>query len=183
MLILGDSLSSAYLLDVEQGWVALLQQRLAAEGYEARLVNASITGETTRGGVKRLPSLLEKHQPAVVVVELGSNDGLRGFPLQVMSKNLLSMIEMSHKAGAKVIVAGNRLPPNYSQAYGEAFFKVFGIVAAHTDSPLIGFFLEDIVTDPAMILDDQIHPNHLAQPILRDRVYGQLMPLLRKKLL
>ncbi len=179
ILILGDSLSSAYNLDIEKAWVRLLEARLQTEGYGASLVNASITGETTRGGIRRLPRLLTKYHPNVVIIELGSNDGLRGFPLKVMEKNLTKMVALSHKAGAKVIVAGNRLPPNYSEAYSNAFHRVFAKVSEQTGSAYIGFFLKDIATDSRMVLDDQIHPNHLAQPILRDRVYHKLIPLLQ----
>lgn len=178
ILVVGDSLSAAYGMARKDGWVALLQEQLSREGYPQRVVNGSISGETTRGGLKRLPEMLSRHQPTVVIIELGSNDGLRGMPLKVMSDNLKEMIKLSQSQGTNVILVGNRIPPNYGRAYTEAFVKVFSDLADQYQIPLVPFFMQDIATNEDLLQADRIHPNEPAQPIMLERVAKPLKALL-----
>lgn len=165
---------------VEQGWVALLQQRLGTAGYGYRVVNASESGETTGGALARLPRALEKQRPAVVIVELGGNDGLRGLPVADIRANLAGLVRLSRKSGAKVLLIGMRIPPNYGPAYTTAFHQVFGDVAASEKVPLVPFFLDGIALDDTLMQDDGLHPNPAAQPRLLDQVWPKLKPLLKK---
>ncbi len=176
--VLGDSLSAAYGMPAERGWVALLQQRLAAEGYRHRVVNASISGDTTRGGLARLPALLEKHRPEVLVVELGGNDGLRGLPIAETRANLAQIIDRAQAAGARVVLVGVQLPPNYGPAFTRRFAAMFGELAQEKAVALVPFILEGIATEPALMQDDGIHPTAEAQPLMLDLVWPRLRAVL-----
>jgi acyl-CoA thioesterase I len=177
---MGDSLSAAYGMRVEQGWVTLLQQRLESEGYGYRVVNASESGETTGGALARLPRALEKHRPAVVIIELGGNDGLRGLPTRGVQSNLESMVRLSRKSGAKVLLIGMRIPPNYGPAYTKSFHELFARVADSLHVPLVPFFLDGIALEDGLMQDDGLHPNSAAQPKLLAQVWPLLTPLLKK---
>lgn len=178
VLVLGDSLSAAYGIPQDRGWVALLQRRLAERGLPHRIVNASVSGETTRGGLTRLPRLLEAHRPTLVVIELGANDGLRGISDRVLADNLRGLVETSKGAGARVLLLGIRLPPNYGAAFNARFDRVFREVARETETPLVPFFLEGVAEDRDLMLPDGLHPAAEAQPILLDNVWPALEPLL-----
>ena len=178
VLVLGDSLSAAYGMALEQSWVALLEQRLQAHDPEWRVVNASVSGETTGGGLARLPRALEQHEPTIVIIELGGNDGLRARPVAEVRENLARMIELSREAGAGVLLAGIRLPPNYGAAYVQRFEAVFGELAETHDIALVEFFMEDVALDATLMQADGIHPNADAQPVLLDNVWPRLLPLL-----
>ena len=178
VLVLGDSLSAAYGLAAEQGWVALLGERLGARGEGWRVVNASIGGETSAGGAARIEAELETHRPGVVVIELGANDGLRGLPLEHTRANLTRMIEAAQGAGARVLLIGMRIPPNYGPAYGEAFFALFGELAKAHGTAHLPFLLEPIATEREAFLDDNLHPTAEAQSRLLEHVWPALAPLL-----
>ncbi|MCS4505336.1 arylesterase [Arhodomonas aquaeolei] len=178
ILVVGDSLSAAYGLDPADGWVALLRKRLAARGIDAGVVNASISGDTTRGGRARLPKALETHDPDVVIIELGGNDGLRGLPLAETRRNLEAMVERARQAGARVLLIGVRLPSNYGAAFIERFQQVFRDVASGADVPLVPKLLAGVGERPELMQADGIHPNAQAQPRLLDNVWPALAPLL-----
>ena len=180
ILVFGDSISAGYGLPLEQGWVELLRTRLKLQGYGYQVVNASVSGETTAGGLARLPRALELHHPNIVIVELGGNDGLRGLPIAQMRANLTQMVNLSVAAGAKVLLLGMRMPPNYGPQYTEQFAMVFSELAAEKKIPLVPFLLTDIALSPALLQSDDIHPNVLGQPILLDNVWPTLKPLLHK---
>jgi acyl-CoA thioesterase-1 len=179
ILVLGDSLSAAFGIRREEGWVALLQQRLAAKGYEQRVVNASASGETTGGALARLPRLLSAQQPSIVVVELGGNDGLRGLPLEGVRRNLEAIIDAAIASGARVLLLGIRIPPNYGPTYTEGFFALYGELARTHDLPLVPFLLDGIALDDSLMQDDGFHPNAAAQPRMLDAVWPKLEPLLQ----
>ncbi len=179
ILVLGDSLSAGYGIPVEKGWVSLLQRRLVESGFPYRVVNASISGDTTSGGLSRLPAALELHRPAIVVLELGANDGLRGQPPMAMSRNLSQMIERSQQAGARVLLAEMRIPPNYGPLYAQKFQATFGELAQHYAIPLIPFLLDGVAGNPALIQDDGLHPRAEAQPRILDNVWAVLEPALK----
>ncbi len=179
ILVLGDSLSAGYGIPVEKGWVNLLQRRLVERGFPYRVVNASISGDTTSGGLSRLPAALELHRPAIVVLELGANDGLRGQPPMAMSRNLSQMIERSQQAGARVLLAEMRIPPNYGPLYAQKFQATFGELAQHYAIPLIPFLLDGVAGNPALIQDDGLHPRAEAQPRILDNVWAVLEPALK----
>ncbi|MFP3514850.1 arylesterase [Pseudomonas sp. SIMBA_077] len=178
ILIVGDSISAALGLDTRLGWASLLQQRLKEQGYDDQVVNASISGDTSAGGLARLPALLAEHKPQVVIVELGANDGLRGQPPAQLKQNLAEMIDDSQKAGAKVLLLGMLLPPNYGPRYTEAFAKVYGDLESEKKVALVPFFLEGVGGHPEFIQADGLHPNTAAQPILLENVWPTLKPLL-----
>jgi acyl-CoA thioesterase I len=180
ILVLGDSLSAAYGMRVDEGWVTLLQQRLASEGYGYRVVNASESGETTGGALARLPRALDRHHPAVVIIELGGNDGLRGLPVNGVRSNLGSLVRLSRKSGARVLLIGMRIPPNYGPDYTKAFHELFAEVAASERVLLVPFFLDGIALDDGLMQDDGLHPNASAQPKLLAQVWPLLTPLLKK---
>ena len=180
ILVLGDSLSAGYGIPVEQGWVSLLQRRLAERGFPHQIVNASISGDTTSGGLSRLPAALERHRPALVILELGANDGLRGQPPVAMANNLARMIELSRQAGARVLLAEMRIPPNYGPLYAQKFQATFGELAKRYDIPLIPFLLEGVAGNPALTQDDGLHPRAEAQPRVLDNVWPTLEPLLAR---
>jgi acyl-CoA thioesterase-1 len=179
ILVLGDSLSAAYGIPAEQGWVDLLQRRLVENGLPHRVVNASISGDTTSGGLSRLPAALERERPALVVLELGANDGLRGQSLDAMAGNLARMIELSQQAGARVALAEMRIPPNYGPAYTQKFQAIFGELAARYDIALIPFLLDGVAGNRTLILDDGLHPSAEAQPLMLDNVWPVLESLLK----
>lgn len=178
LLVVGDSISAALGLDTSQGWVALLQKRLADEGYDYRVVNASISGDTSAGGLARLPALLAEEKPALVVIELGGNDGLRGMAPAQLQQNLASMAQKARAEGAKVLLLGIQLPPNYGPRYIEAFSRVYGAVAAQEKTALVPFFLEGVGGGQGMMQADGIHPALAAQPRLLENVWPTLKPLL-----
>lgn len=178
ILVLGDSISAAYGMELEQGWVHLLQQRLRDQGYPHRVVNASISGETTAGGAARLPTLLQEHAPCLVVIELGGNDGLRGLGLQQSRDNLAGMIERAQAAGARVLLLGMRLPPNYGPVYTEAFADMYRELADRYGTAVLPFLLEDVALEDGLMQADRIHPTAAAQARLLDNVWPVLEPLL-----
>jgi acyl-CoA thioesterase-1 len=180
LLVLGDSLSAAYGIPAEQGWVSLLQRRLAERGFPHRVVNASISGDTTSGGLSRLPATLERHRPALVILELGANDGLRGQPPMAMANNLGRMIELSRQAGARVLLAEMRVPPNYGPLYAQKFQATFGELAKRYEIPLIPFLLDGVAGNTALIQDDGLHPSAEAQAKILDNVWPVLEPLLTR---
>lgn len=180
ILVLGDSLSAGYGLPNGSGWVSLLERRLKTQGYPHRVVNASISGDTSAGGLSRLPAALEAHRPTLVLVELGGNDGLRAQPIPQLRGNLEQIIARSRAAGATPVLFEMQIPSNYGPAYTDRFAKLFGELAKAQKLPLVPFFLAAIATDPAQFQDDGIHPNAEAQPKLLDAVWPTLKPLLKK---
>jgi acyl-CoA thioesterase-1 len=178
VLVMGDSLSAAYGIPATQGWVARLQQRLGQQGYPHRVVNASVSGETSAGGLARLPTLLQRHRPALVLIELGANDGLRGLPVAQVSANLARMLALVRQAKARALLFEMRMPPNYGPAYAERFQRAYAELAQAERVPLVPFFLATIALDPAQFLDDGLHPSALAQPRLLEAVWPTLQPLL-----
>jgi acyl-CoA thioesterase-1 len=178
IVVVGDSISAAYGLSQARGWVALLGERLKRERLDYSVVNASISGDTTGGGLARIDKLLE-HKPAVVVLELGGNDGLRGLPLAEMKKNLAAMIERSQKMGAHVVVVGMYIPPNYGPDYTQQFFGTFGELAKRYKTALVPYLMEDFALKPEYFQPDRIHPTAEAQPLMMERVWKALRPLLK----
>jgi len=178
LLVVGDSLSAEYGLPRGSGWVALLERRIAERRLPWRIVNASISGETTSGGRARLPDLLARHAPALVVLELGGNDALRGLPLAGTEANLREMVAASRKAGAKAVVFGMQMPPNYGRAYADQFAGLFRRVAESEKVPLLPFFLAPIAERIDAFQPDRIHPTAQAQPLLLDAAWPVLAPLL-----
>lgn len=176
ILVLGDSLSIGYGLRAEESWVRLLQEKLKDQGYEYRVVNSSISGDTTQGGLTRLPKALEKYRPALVIIELGGNDGLRGIPLDTIRANMDAMIRKSLSAGAQVLLAGMRIPPNYGPNYSEKFHSIYGELAAEHDIFLLPFFLDGVALNEGLMQPDGIHPNGDAQPVLMQNVWRTLCP-------
>jgi acyl-CoA thioesterase-1 len=181
ILVFGDSLSAGYgLTHVEQGWVELLRTKLKSEGYVYQVINASVSGETTAGGLARLPRALSLHHPQIVVVELGGNDGLRALPLDQMRANIAKMVDLSLAADARVLLLGMRIPPNYGPEYTEQFRQVFVDLAHGKKVPVVPFLLADIALTPALMQADGVHANELGQPKILDNVWPELKPLLRK---
>lgn len=181
LLVMGDSLSAGYGIAVDTTWVALLQRRLTSQGYDYQVVNASISGETTGGARSRLPRALSLHSPAVVILELGGNDGLRGLPVRQVRENLQAMIEQSQDAGAQVVLLGMHIPPNYGAAYADGFHAVYEQLAVSHKTALVGFFLEGVAQNAALMQDDGIHPNAAAQPRLLENTWPVLSTVLRKR--
>ncbi|MCS2609028.1 arylesterase [Halomonas dongshanensis] len=177
LLVMGDSLSAAYGIEQDEGWVTLLQERL---GERAQVVNASISGETTSGGRQRLADLLDQHAPDIVLLELGGNDGLRGLAPQQMQANLATMIEQSQAIDAEVLLLGIDIPPNYGQAYRDAFTGVYHQLADEFEVALVPFLLESVALDAELMQDDGIHPTAAAQPTILDNVWPALEPLLER---
>lgn len=178
LLVLGDSLSAEYGLPRGTGWVRLLQERLKKDSVDVAVINASISGETTSGGNARLPELLAQYHPSIVLIELGANDGLRGLPLNAAKTNLRSMIADSKKAGAKVLLVGMRIPPNYGRDYTEKFAALFSKLAQETNVALVPFLLEGVASKPELFQNDRLHPIAEAQSIIADNVWSRLKPLL-----
>jgi acyl-CoA thioesterase I len=179
ILVLGDSLSAAYGIAQARGWVALLGERLKREQLNYIVANASVSGDTTAGGRARLGAALERHRPAIVILELGGNDGLRGLPIAQMKANLDAMIAQSRKAGAQVVLVGMRIPPNYGPDYADAFAAAYDELAKRRKTALVPFFLEDLTARPELFQADRIHPTAAAQPLMLERVWTALSPLLK----
>lgn len=189
ILVLGDSLSAAYGIPREKGWVSLLQQRLLQQQSSSmekqsqqklangNVINASVSGETTDGGLARLPALLQKHKPAIAVVELGANDGLRGFQIQRTRDNLAQIISLCQKAGAKVLLIGIKIPPNYGLKYTSDFYETYTLAAKQFNIPLVPFLLDGVATDPGLMQDDGLHPRAEAQPKILNTVWKYLEPM------
>ncbi len=181
ILVFGDSISAGFgLAHVEQGWVGMLRAKLKRAGYGYQVVNASVSGETTAGGLARLPRALALHHPRLVILELGGNDGLRALPLDQMRGNLDRMVDLARESGAQVLLLGIRIPPNYGPEFTEKFFAVFDEVARGKKIPLVPFLLDGIALSPNLMQADGIHPNELGQPLLLENVWAGLRPLLRK---
>lgn len=178
LLVLGDSLSAAYGMALDQGWVALLQRRIEERGLAWRVVNASISGDTTAGGLARLPALLAEHRPALVILELGANDGLRGLPPERIADNLRRLIAMAREAGAGVLLVAVPMPPNYGQAYTLRFQRLFPEVAGDSGVALVPGLLDGIAVDVNQMQEDGLHPLPAAQPRMLEHVWGVLAPLL-----
>ncbi|MET0334777.1 MAG: arylesterase [Rhizobacter sp.] len=182
LLIVGDSLSAEYGIERGKGWVALLERQLASDKIDATVVNASISGDTTAGGRSRLPALLKQHQPTLVVIELGGNDALRGLPLDTTRDNLLAMARAAKAAGAKVLLVGMQVPPNYGRRYSDDFAALFGTVAKTESTALVPFLLKgvaDVANAEALFQPDRIHPKAQAHPTMLANVWAGLKPLLR----
>jgi acyl-CoA thioesterase-1 len=181
ILVFGDSISAGYgLARVDQGWVELLKTRLNSQGYGYQVVNASVSGETTAGGLARLPRALELHHPKIVILELGGNDGLRALPIAQLRANLTQMVDLATAAGAKALLLGMRMPPNYGPQYTEQFAMVFSDLARDKKLPSVPFLLTDIALSPTLLQGDDIHPNALGQPILLENVWATLKQMLHK---
>jgi acyl-CoA thioesterase-1 len=178
VLIVGDSISAAFGLDTRVGWVSLLEQRMKQEGFTDKVVNASISGDTSAGGQARLPALLAEHKPALVILELGGNDGLRGQQPTQLQQNLASMIDRSRGAGAKVLLLGMQIPPNYGPRYTNAFKAVYSSLAEDRKVPWVPFFLEGVGGNPELMQADGLHPAAVAQEKLLENVWPTLKPLL-----
>lgn len=178
ILIVGDSISAAYGIEIDAGWVALLQQRLQQQGYPHRVINSSISGDTSVGGRSRLPALLAREPIDILILELGGNDGLRGLSLAQTQANLQAMIEMARAAQARVLLLGMQLPPNYGSTYTAAFAKIYTRLAREQQIALVPFLLDGVATDTDLMQPDGIHPRAQAQPRLLDNVWTALVPLL-----
>jgi acyl-CoA thioesterase-1 len=181
ILVYGDSLSAAHGIAVDEGWVSLLASRLQQEGYGFRVVNASISGETTTGGAARLPHALATHQPSVVIIELGANDGLRGLPLPTTRANLDSMLSLAATEHRAVLLVGMRMPPNYGERYTQGFAALYPELARAHHAALVPFLLQGVAEKPALMQADGLHPNERGQPVLLDNVWPVLRPLLHKR--
>jgi acyl-CoA thioesterase-1 len=180
IMVLGDSLSSAHGIDERQGWVNLLRQKLEENGYPQTVVNASISGDTTQDGLSRLEDAIGHHRPDIVIVELGGNDGLRAFPIDAIRSNLSRIMETIRESGAKIVLAGMRMPPNYGPDYTDAFAQLYPDLAVRFHAALVPFFMEGVAMDPELMQGDGIHPNARGQPVLLGNVWPVLQPLLSK---
>jgi acyl-CoA thioesterase-1 len=178
VVVLGDSLSAGYGITVQQGWVNLLRQRIASEGYGYEVVNASVSGETTQGGLARLPRVLQLHKPDIVVIELGGNDGLRGLPLATSRENLRRSIELARNAKARVVLVGMLIPPNYGPRYAQEFRDMYTTLAAKYSVALVPFLLDQVALNPELMQNDGIHANARGQPRMLENVWPKLKPLL-----
>jgi acyl-CoA thioesterase-1 len=178
--VFGDSLSAAYGLKAEEGWVARLQDRLRQQGYGYKVVNASVSGETTSGGRNRLGRALDTHKPQVVILELGANDGLRGLPVQDARTNLAAMIRAVQERGARLLLVGIQMPPNYGPRYADAFAAMYPQLAKEFNVPLVPFLLDGVALDDSLMQADGLHPNAAGQPRLLDNVWAHLVPLLER---
>jgi acyl-CoA thioesterase-1 len=182
IVVLGDSISAEYGLPRDTGWVALLRQRLADERIDYSVANASISGDTTSGGRARLPAIMERMKPTIVIVELGANDALRGVPLSTTRDNLRTIIEQAQQGHAKVVLVGMYVPPNYGPDYTQKFHGMYGELSQQFHTPLVPFLLAGIADKPDMFQSDQIHPTQQAQPVLLDNVWPAVKPLLHTSL-
>ncbi len=180
IVIVGDSLSAAYNMELRQAWPSLLQDRLNKDGYDWKVFNSSITGDTTEGGLTRLPRLLERYRPAIVIVELGGNDGLRGLPLEVTRSNLREMIVLSQAGGARVVLTGIRIPPNYGARYVDQFENMYAELAGEYGTGLVPFFMEGIALVPGMMQADGVHPSIEAQTVLLDNLWPIIEPAVQE---
>ena len=181
VLVVGDSLSAEYGIARGTGWVALAEQKLKGQKLTANVVNASVSGETTSGGRTRLPQLLAKHKPDIVVIELGANDGLRGLPVTAADSNLRAMVDMTKKAGARVLLVGIRIPPNYGRDYSEKFFAMYEVISKAAKVPLAPFMLEGVVTRPELFQPDRLHPLAEAHPIILANIWPHLLAIVKAK--
>ena len=179
IVVLGDSISAGYGIEVEEGWVALLQKKLLETKSNYSISNASISGDTSAGGLARIDPILSVHKPAFVLLQLGANDGLRGLSPVQMKNNLAEIVRRAQKAGAKVILLGMKIPPNYGKRYVDMFYNVYPQLAKELDIPLVPFLLEDVALDKDLMQADGLHPNAKAQPILADKIEPYLFPLLK----
>ncbi|GAB1263518.1 multifunctional acyl-CoA thioesterase I/protease I/lysophospholipase L1 [Aurantivibrio infirmus] len=177
ILIIGDSISAGYGIEIKDGWVALLDEKLNQQG-EFTVVNASVSGDTTGMGLARTESLLSQHKPDIVLIELGGNDGLRGFPIKVIKNNLEKITRLSLAAEAKVLLVGIQIPPNYGSRYTEEFFNTFQLISESLSVPLVPFILDDVAIKPELMQSDGIHPKAEAQSMLVDNIWPYLEPLL-----
>lgn len=180
ILIYGDSLSAAYGIPQQQGWAVLLQNKLTHEKLPYDVVNASISGETTSGGLSRLPAALRQTQPGIVILALGANDGLRGLPIKEMRANLASMIKLCKKSGTKVLLVGMRIPPNYGPKYTEAFSESYRLLSKQHKVSLVPFMLDNVAARTELIQQDGLHPNAAGQPIILENIWKKLRPVLKK---
>ena len=180
-MVFGDSLSAAYNLTVQQGWVHLVSRRIEAAKLPWQVVNASVTGETTTGGLRRIGEDLRRHKPAVVVIELGANDALRGQPVAGMRRNLDEIVRLVRQARAEPVLVGMMIPPNYGIEYAAQFRDMYGAIAKKAGAPLVPFLLEGVADNPELFQADQLHPTAAAQPRIADNVWAVLEPLLKKK--
>lgn len=178
IVVLGDSISAGYGIEVKQGWVDLLQQTLTREKYNYTVHNESISGDTSAGGLARLEQLLVQHKPDLLLLELGANDGLRGLSPAAMKSNLSEIINRSRQAGAKVLLLGMKIPPNYGKRYIEMFYSIYPQLAQTLNVPLVPFILEDVALRPELMQPDGLHPNALGQSMIMQRVFAGLQPLL-----
>ncbi len=178
LLVYGDSLSAAYGIDEDAGWVALLAARLEAAQWPVQVVNGSVSGETTTGGLARLPAMLESYQPDLIILELGGNDGLRGLPIALIQQNLATMIDLAQAQGIEVLLAGIQIPPNYGPRYTEPFFSQYAALAAAHELPLVPFLIDGIPQQPELMQSDGIHPQAEAQWLILENVWPQLEPML-----
>lgn len=177
VLVVGDSLSAGYGIDIKEGWVALLETDMAAN-HQLKWINASVSGETTSGGKARLDQLLKTHQPDYVILELGGNDGLRGQPLNLIRNNLQSMIDSIHQQEAKILLLGMQIPPNYGERYTQSFAKIYSELAKKNNLLLVPFLLEGVATNPLLMQNDGIHPTAEGQPLVMENVKGYFEKLL-----
>jgi acyl-CoA thioesterase-1 len=180
LLILGDSLSAGYGMDREKSWVSLLETRLRESGYSYRILNSSISGDTSQGGLARISRLLDRYQPEIVIIELGANDGLRGIDPDITRENMTSMVQQSQAIGARVLLAGIKLPPNYGSTYLEQFESIYADLANEFDTLLVPFFMDGVAFRPDLLQADTIHPNEAGQPVLLDNVWKVLEPELSR---
>jgi acyl-CoA thioesterase-1 len=181
VLVLGDSLSAEYGLARGAGWVALMEQRLKEQKIDATVVNASVSGETTSGGRTRLPALLNKYKPALVVIELGANDGLRGLPVVAAQANLRAMADAAQQADAKVILVGMRMPPNYGRDYADKFFAMYGTLSKDIKAPLVPFMLEGVADKPQLFQADRLHPTAAAHPLILANIWPTLQKTIKTR--
>ncbi|MGZ5075706.1 MAG: arylesterase [Methylobacter sp.] len=179
IVVLGDSISAGYGIEVSQGWVALLQQKLNDKSAGYIIHNESISGDTTAGGLARIDRALSVHKPDIVIVELGANDGLRGFPPKLIKSNLAEIIHRAQQAGAKVLLLAMKIPPSYGKRYTDLFYAIYSQLAKELDIPYVPFIMEDIALDKDMMQADRVHPNAKGQPYIADKVWPQLLPLLK----
>jgi len=181
IVVLGDSISAGYGIEAGKGWVSLLQNRLAAEKSPCVIHNESISGDTSAGGLARIDPVLARHKPDIVMIELGANDGLRGLSPKLLKSNLAEITRRAQKTGAKVLLLSMRIPPNYGKRYTESFYKVYAELATEMRMPYIPFILEDVALVKELMQADGLHPNAKAQPLIAEKVWGHLRPLLKLK--
>jgi len=179
IVVLGDSISAGFGIEVQQGWVALLQNRLAAQHSPYVINNESISGDTSAGGLARIDDALHRHKPQIVLIELGANDGLRGLSPQAMKANLTEMVKRVEKAGAKVLLLAMKIPPNYGKRYIEMFYNIYPQLASELKVPYVPFILEDVALKPELMQADGLHPNALAQPMVAEKIWAYLVPMLK----
>ena len=179
IVVLGDSISAGYGIEVQQGWVALLQKKLAEQRSQYVISNESISGDTSAGGLARIDQALARHKPALVLVELGANDGLRGLSPQEMKNNLTEIVRRVRKTGAQVLLLAMKIPPNYGKRYIEMFYNIYPQLSAELNVPYVPFILEDVALKPELMQPDGLHPNALAQPVVAEKIWTYMLPLLK----